>query len=148
MIARAIPVAILAAAGLYLAQALALPFGSAARPGAGFYPVAVGVFACLVALVATVRAFLARDHARRAAAEPMAPAARGRVVASVAALAAFCLILPWAGYPITAFLFVAVVLRRLGSRWPAAIALGVASAAVSHYLFAVLLEVPLPRGPW
>jgi hypothetical protein len=66
----------------------------------------------------------------------------------VAALAAFCLILPWAGYPITAFLFVAVVLRRLGSRWPAAIALGVASAAVSHYLFAVLLEVPLPRGPW
>ena len=66
----------------------------------------------------------------------------------MAALAAFCLILPWVGYPLSAFLFVTVVLRRLGSGWPAAVALGVASAAVSHYLFAVLLDVPLPRGPW
>jgi hypothetical protein len=147
MIARAIPVAILAAAGLYLAQALALPLGSPARPGAGFYPVAVGVFACLVALVATVQAFLGRGLGDRAP-EPTEPAARGRVIVSVVALAAFCLILPWVGYPLSAFLFVTVVLRYLGSGWPAAGALGVASAAVSHYLFAVLRDVPLPRGPW
>ena len=147
MLARAIPVAILAMAGLYLAQAIALPFGSPARPGAGFYPVAVGVFACLVALVATVQAFLGRGLAGGPA-EPTDAAGRGRVIASVAALAAFCLILPWAGYPLSAFLFVTVVLRRLGSRWPTAVALGVASAAVSQYLFAILLEVPLPRGPW
>lgn len=147
MVARALPVAILAAAGLYLAQAIALPSGSPARPGAGFYPVAVGAFACLVALVATVRAFLGRGFAGGAA-EPTDPVARGRVIASVAALVAFCLILPWAGYPLSAFLFVTVVLHRLGSGWPASVALGVASAAVSHYLFAVLLEVPLSRGPW
>jgi hypothetical protein len=147
MIARAVPVAILAAAGLYLAQAMALPFGSAARPGAGFYPVAVGIFACLVALVAAAQAFRGGALARGVE-EPLPPAARGRVIASVAALAAFCLILPWVGYPISAFLFVTVVLRRLGSAWLPAVALGVASAAVSHYLFAVLLEVPLPRGQW
>jgi hypothetical protein len=29
-----------------------------------------------------------------------------------------------------------------------ALATAVLSAAVSHYLFAVLLDVPLPRGPW
>src|SRR5262245_11178060 len=129
MIARAIPVAILAVAGLYLVQAIALPFGSPARPGAGFYPVAVGVFACLVAVVATVQAFLGRAMTVGPA-ESMDPAARGRVVASVIALAAFCLILPWVGYPISALLFVTVVLRRLGSGWLSAVGLGIVSAGV------------------
>ena len=50
--------------------------------------------------------------------------------------------------PAAAFVFVTVVLRVLGSRWPAALAIGVARApAGSYYLFAVLLDVPLPARP-
>ena len=67
---------------------------------------------------------------------------------SVVALAAFCLALPWVGYPVAACAFVAVVLRYLGARWPAALLTGVLSSAGSYGLFAVLLDVPLPRGPW
>jgi len=37
---------------LYLTQALKLPLGTAAKPGAGFSPMAVGVFACVVPLPA------------------------------------------------------------------------------------------------
>ena len=70
------------------------------------------------------------------------------MIASVAALVGFCLVMPWIGYPLSALAFVAIVLQRLGSRWPAALAIAVASAAGSYYLFAVLLDVPLPRGPW
>lgn len=147
MLVRLLPLAVLVAAGLFLWQAAALPRGTAAKPGAGFYPVFVGAFACGVALIATVQAFLGRSPALAQGAA-LEPDARRRVLTSIAALAGFCLVLPWIGYPGAAFLFVTFVLSQLGSRWSAALAIGAASAALTHYLFAVLLDVPLPRGPW
>jgi putative tricarboxylic transport membrane protein len=147
VLARAVPLVLLAAAGVYLALALGLPFGAVARPGAGFYPVIVGVFAIVVALAATVSAFRTAPRAETDAANVDA-AARRRVMISVVALAVFCLALPWVGYPAAAFAFVAVVLRYLGGRWTTALLTGVLSSAGSYGLFAVLLDVPLPRGPW
>jgi hypothetical protein len=41
-----------------------------------------------------------------------------------------------------------VLLQRLGSTWRAALLTGAATAVCSYYVFAVLLDVPLPRGPW
>ena len=38
MVARLVPLVILAAFGFYLTQAMKLPLGTAAKPGAGFYP--------------------------------------------------------------------------------------------------------------
>jgi hypothetical protein len=70
------------------------------------------------------------------------------VAISVAALVVFCLMLPWIGYPAAAFGFVAVVLRYLGARWTTALLTGVLSSAGSYGIFAVLLDVPLPRWPW
>jgi putative tricarboxylic transport membrane protein len=147
VLARAVPLVLLAAAGVYLILALRLPFGATARPGAGFYPVMVGIFAIVAALAATASAFRAAPRADAYAVE-MDGAARRRVVISVIALVAFCLALPWIGYPAAAFGFVAVVLRYLGAGWTAALLTGVLSAAGSYGLFAVLLDVPLPRGPW
>ncbi len=145
MLARAVPLVLLVAAGVYLTLALRLPFGAAARPGAGFYPVIVAVFAIVVALMATASAF---RGATGVVAVELAAAARHRVVISVVALVAFCLALPWVGYPAVAFAFVTVVLRYLGSRWTTALLTGALSAAGSYVLFAVLLDVPLPRGLW
>ena len=147
MLARAVPLVLLVAGGVYLTLALQLPFGAAARPGAGFYPVIVAVFAIVVALAATASVF---RRAPRAEAEAVAldAAARRRVVISVMALAAFCVALPWVGYPAAAFAFVAVVLRYLGGRWTTALLTAVLSSAGSYGLFAGLLDVPLPRGPW
>ena len=147
MLARAVPLVLLAAAGVYLILALRLPFGATARPGAGFYPVLVGIFAIVAAVAATAAAFRATP---RAEAEPveMDGAARQRVIISVIALVAFCLALPWVGYPAAAFAFVAVVLRYLGGRWTTALLTGALSSAGSYGLFAILLDVPLPRGPW
>ncbi len=147
MLARAVPLVVLVAAAVYLILALRLPFGAAERPGAGFYPVIVAVFAVVVALVATASAF--RSAPRSGVDDvPLDAAARRRVVISVVALAAFCLALPWVGYPVTACAFVAVVLHYHGSRWTTALLAGVLSAAVSYGLFASLLDVPLPRGVW
>jgi putative tricarboxylic transport membrane protein len=148
VLARAVPLVLLVAAGVYLTLALRLPFGAAERPGAGFYPVIVAVFALVVALVATASAFRGVPGADDAAVAKVDAASRRRVVISVVALAAFCLVLPWVGYPASAFAFVAVVLRYLGARWPTALVTGALSSGVSYGLFATLLDVPLPRGLW
>jgi putative tricarboxylic transport membrane protein len=149
MVDRLLPAVILVAAGFYLLQAAKLPFGSVARPGAGFYPTAVAVFACLVALIATIQALRAPRVVREVAvADAEAPAQRRRVLSTVVAVVAFCLVMPWVGYPLAACVFGVAALRGLGSRWSAAIVFGVASALVSYFLFAGLLDVPLPRGPW
>jgi len=149
-IARLVPLVILAAFGFYLTQAVKLPLGTVAKPGAGFYPVAVAVFACVVALVAGARVFLSPPAVRPEAPSGGAtdPARRRRVAGAVGALAVFCLTLPWIGYPIAAFGFVSVVLWGLGGRWQAALLTGALGSAGSYYLFGVLLDVPLPRGPW
>ena len=149
MLERVLPAVVMIAAGAYLLLALQYPLGAAARPGAGFYPVMVAVFACVVGFTATAQAFLAPRVARRAAtADPEAPAQRRRVLTTTAALVGFCLVMPWIGYPLSAAAFVIATLRGLDSRWPVAAGIGVVSALASYYLFAVLLDVPLPRGPW
>lgn len=148
MLARVIGLVVVAVAGGYLTQALALPYGTAARPGAGFFPTIVAIFACAVGVIMTVRAFMTPvlpAVAREAVADR---AARGRALSTMVVMTAFCLLLPWTGYTVVAFGFVAFMLQRLGSSPRAAAITGALTAAVSYYVFAVLLEVPLPRGPW
>jgi putative tricarboxylic transport membrane protein len=111
----------------------------------------VGIFLCAAAGALVLGA--ARDTAAPAgAAEPRAgltPDARARVIVTTAGLIGFCLLLPWIGYPVCAFLFVALLLRRLGgARWPSVVVSAAVSAFLSHYVFAVLLGVPLPSGPF
>jgi putative tricarboxylic transport membrane protein len=137
---------LLGAGGAYLALALALPLGNMARPGPGFFPVAVGVFLCLAAgfLVAARLRGAALASTRSVGAE-----ARGRVGTAVAALVGFVLLLPWIGFPACALVFVAVLLRRLaGAGWAGAIVTATLSALVSYYVFGVVLGVPLPTGPF
>jgi putative tricarboxylic transport membrane protein len=147
MIERAVALAVLAASGVYLANAWPLPQGTAARPGPGFYPMAVGVFGALVALAWVVSSWRrAPAVAGRPSGAALLPEGRGRVGAAIALLAGFCLFLPWTGYPLVAFLFTGLLLRGLGAGWIAAVIVGLVSAAASYYLFSVLLGVPLPPG--
>jgi putative tricarboxylic transport membrane protein len=144
MVERLVAVAVLVAGGVYLANALPLPQGTVAQPGPGFFPLAVGVFGTIVALVWVASAL--RRAPAAAGATATATEGRGRVATTAALLVAFCLFLPWTGYPIVAFLFTGFVLHALGARWIPALAIALASAVASYYLFAVLLGVPLPPG--
>jgi putative tricarboxylic transport membrane protein len=139
--------AFLAASVAYTAGAWTFPLGTAQRPGPGFFPLAVGGFACAVALVFAANAFR-RPAAAAARADAAAePGARGRVVATTLALVGFCLLVPWAGYPAVAFLFVTTLIKRLGGTgWAVAVITGLVSAAASAYVFGTVLGVPLPRG--
>lgn len=145
MRAHGLALGFVAASAAYLGLSVTYPFGSVARPGAGFFPVAVGVFLCAAATTVLVAGF----RRAAAAAAPLEPDARARVVVTAAALVGFCLLVPWLGYPVCALVFVAVLLRRLGgSGWIGALVTAVLSALLSYYVFAVTLGVPLPRGFW
>ncbi len=148
MLERVVGLVVVAAAGAYLTQALALPYGTAARPGAGFFPTFVAIFACAVGVMMTVRAFLTTAPAGAPREAGPDRAARGRALSTIVVLGAFCLLLPWVGYPLAAFGFVTVLLQRLGGVGRTAAIIGALTAAVSYYVFGVLLDVPLPRGPW
>ena len=145
---RLLALAVLAASVVYMTQAWALPIGGAARPGPGFYPLAVGAFGAVVAIAWAAVAMRGRAAALAPAEGPPADAPVGRRRAGIAAglLVGFCLLLPWTGYPVVAFLFVALLLRGLGSGWAAALTIAALSAIGSFYLFGEILGVPLPRG--
>ena len=156
MIERVLALALLAASGVYVANAWMLPLGTAARPGAGSYPLAVGIFAAAVALTWVVTALrrapvgpAAEPRAELLAESPAAPvnpSGGGRVAITAGLLVAFCWLLPLAGYPIAAFLFVALLLRGLNAGWVSAALIALLTAAASHYAFGALLGVPLPAG--
>jgi len=148
MAAAAVALAMLVASAVYLVQALRMPLGAAARPGPGFFPVAVGVFACVVALVLVALAVRRVERAPAAEDAAATPEDRRRVWLAVVTLAAFCLVLPWVGYPLAALLFVAAMLLQLGAGWRGAVLTALVSAEGSYYLFAGLLGVTLPRGLW
>ena len=145
MTERLLALVVVAASGAYLLSAWPLPHGTTARPGAGFFPLGVGAFGAVMALGWTVSVF--RRVPASGATDQRAPGeGLGRVVATAGSLAGFCLLLPYAGYPVAALVFAAVLLRWLGAAWRSALVIGLASAALSYYLFGVVLSVPLPRG--
>src|SRR5216683_344960 len=76
MTERLLALLVVAASGAYLLSAWPLPHGTMARPGAGFFPLGVGAFGAIMALVWTVSAFRRRAAAGRV--ERRRGARRGR----------------------------------------------------------------------
>ena len=145
---RVVAVGLLLTSGGYLLLSAPLARGTAAQPGPAFFPIGSGVFLCAVSAAYLVAALRGATGVASAA-EALAPDARTRVLVTGITLLASCLLLPLVGYPLVGFLFVAVLLRAFGGRsWIRIGVTAAVSAVVSYYLFAVVLGVPLPRGPW
>jgi len=120
-----------------------LPLGSLGNPGAGFVPLVIAV---ALAVFALLTAFLDKGTpAWRSIAWAEAPRAAGILAAGAFA----ALAMERLGYRITIFASAAFLLLVLERKPP----LPVLSAALllsagTYYLFATLLRVPLPLGPW
>jgi putative tricarboxylic transport membrane protein len=131
----------------YLADNSKLPMGSAAKPGAGLFPLLVGV--SLLGLSLAILIWALRN--KNTAAKDQEPFPEGkdrqRVLALGGILALFVLLLKPLGYGICSAALMAAVLRFLGLRsWGRILLISLATAAISFYLFDALLGVPLPRG--
>lgn len=121
-----------------------LPLGQLSLPGPGFQPLWAAITLGLLSLALIVEAS-ARIREEGKALWP-SRSERGKVVAMMAALVGYALVLEKTGYLLATSLLVAVFLVLERQRWPVVLSVAVVSALASYWLFAVWLQVPLPRG--
>ena len=130
---------------LYLREgAYSYARGTMAQPGPGVYPILVGVLLVIASIGS-----LTTDLIKPAQGKLNLPKGRnlGRVLIVTAAMAAYVLLLPYAGHLLSSIMVVFVVLHTIGlSSWPMKIGFTIAIGLGSYYLFDILLQVPLPRG--
>jgi putative tricarboxylic transport membrane protein len=128
--------------GWICVESLQLPFGSFRMPGAGFFPLLLGItLSCLALLLFVVQ--LLGD----AKAEPPILPARKEVLSLISALFATAWLFERAGYLLTMLLFLGVVLRVLAKLdWLTAIILALAGSLATYWLFGRLLLISLPSG--
>jgi putative tricarboxylic transport membrane protein len=141
---------LLVGAVLVIVDAVRLPATSAVvGPAAVPLPIGVALGAIGAGLLVDARRKLPKADSSAGAAVPWQPRAGLRVLALVAALVGFALLLPLLGYVVTATgLFVAAALLLGAPRDWRIFAWGWALAAVVFLVFDRLIGLTLPAGPW
>ena len=116
--------------------------------GPGFYPrIVLGVTALLAALLVVTDWYAAKK------AGPKVPADYAAVVLQFAVFGIYAAALPWLGFRIATFAYVAVTNALMdpprGARqWARVAAIALASALATYFVFEHYLSVLLPRGRW
>jgi putative tricarboxylic transport membrane protein len=126
-----------------LCESSKLPLGTVQSPGPGFFPWWTSALIVLLAL------FLLAQAPRSPLDTAAQPSGRiTKVVGLLIVLSAYVFLLDPLGYPVCTFLLVLFMLRGIEpQRWPLALGMATITAAGSYLVFAVWLQVPLPRGP-
>ena len=122
-----------------------LPVGSLRVPQTGFFPIILAALLALFAAALLLQASRTADLA--GAAQRLEPRGWMRIGAALAAMAFFALALESAGFFLTTFFLMALLLRAIDAqKWSKVIAIALATAVVSYAIFALLLGIPLPAG--
>jgi hypothetical protein len=123
-------------------EALQVPFGSFRMPGAGFFPLLLGILLIGLALV-----LLGTSLVENTEAVPQVWPARAEVLYLMVAIFVAVWLFERAGYLPTMALFLGVVLRVLGKvGWIATIVLALAGSIAAYVLFGRVLMIGLPSG--
>jgi len=126
-------------------EARKLRFGSLSSPGPGFVPLCLAVALALVGFLLLWRALREPESAAPAA----SLGARWKSVVSLIALVAYTFALEPLGFVLATAALLFFFFRVLdGQRWWVALAGSVAVSLLSYLVFARLLHVRLPEGPW
>jgi hypothetical protein len=124
-----------------------LPYGTIARPGAGFFPLGLSTLLSALGVAILMRGLrpaLTADWRLWADA-----GGRRRVLLMVAALLAFVAVVDTVGYVAATSLLFMIMLRPVAGRgWPLSLGYALAIAAGSWLFFVRLLRVNLPVGLW
>lgn len=126
-------------------EASQLPFGGFRMPGAGFFPLLLGVALCLLSLLLLLTTLL--GPAEVASASPV----RAEVFYLMAAILAAAWLFERLGFVSTMVLFLGVILKVLGKLgWTATVVLALVGSAAASVLFNRVLLIGLPSGilPW
>ena len=140
--------AVLAASLVLFALTLDLKPNPLVPIGPGFYPRIVLGFTALLAAMLVVLGVLQK---KKGAAPQSADYAA--VVLHFAVFGVYVVALPWLGFRIATFAYVAAANAfmappRNARQWGRAVVLGLATALATYYVFEHYLSVLLPRGRW
>lgn len=125
---------------------LHMPVFGPSGPGGGFLPIILGAMLALTSMALLVQPFTALLSE-----ESRWPDRGGstRVAAVVVSLAAFVILMPWLGFLGTAILVMLCLLPVIARRSLVfTVAVAVACSSGVYVVFARLLGLSLPRGPW
>jgi hypothetical protein len=140
--------AVLAASLFLFALTLGLKPSPLVPIGPGFYPrIVLGLTALLAA------ALIVFDLLRKRASAPLEKANYRAVVLHFAVFAGYVVALPWLGFRIATFVYIAAANLLLdpprdAKGWLRAGALALIASAVVYYAFEHYLSVLMPRGRW
>jgi hypothetical protein len=123
-------------------EALQVPFGSLRMPGAGFFPLLLGVTLGVLSLLLLGTSLLG-PGAESVDVRPE----RREVVLLTASIFVAVLLFERAGFLLTMALFAAVVMKMLGTlSWGAAIGLALLASVIAYVVFGRVLLIALPSG--
>jgi putative tricarboxylic transport membrane protein len=124
-------------------EALQVPIGSFRMPGAGFFPLLLGLALAGLSLILLGMTYTSTTAAAPARVWPERP----EVVYLVGSLLAAVWLFERAGFLITMTLFLCVALRVLGKKsWTLALVLGLAGSVAAYLVFTRGLQIALPSG--
>jgi putative tricarboxylic transport membrane protein len=140
--------AILLASLLLFGLTLGLKDSPLVPIGPGFYPRLVLGITAVLAL-----ALVLLDLLKPRAPAPAAAAAYGAVVLHFVVFGLYAAALPWLGFRVATFAYVAAANALLDpprglAGWGRVLALAAVTAATTYYIFEHYLTVLLPRGHW
>jgi putative tricarboxylic transport membrane protein len=140
---------------IYLARQLPYPkFAQVSKMGPGDFPIMVAV------LLAVCAGWLLVDTFRRPAAggpaeggekseRTVSPRARRDILTGFGLFTVMLILTPFLGFSLSSVLFVFLFLLLIGRyRFLLAILIAAVIPGVLWFIFAYMLTVPLPKGPW
>jgi hypothetical protein len=137
-----VAVVFLALAGFICFEAFQVPIGTVRMPGAGFFPLLLGVLLGLLSVGLLAMSVVgAPGHATRI--WPDEPAVLWLVASVLVAVALF----ERAGFVLTMALFLVAAMRVLGTRsWTTVLTLALGGSIGSYVVFGRVLQIALPSG--
>lgn len=132
-------------AGLILYEASQLAFGSIRVPQTGFFPSILAILLLFFSIALLVQT--CRQAGGTGGEQPIKNEAWTRISITLAAMLGFALVLETLGFLLSTFTVMLLLLRVIEpQKWSKVIVVALATALVSYFLFARLLNIPLPAG--
>ena len=135
------------AVGIFFAlYARTVEIGDWHEPGPGFLPFWAGNILAVMALALLIGSYARKAWSTRPSFFPRTDSWK-RVLATFLALIAYNLLLPYLGFTVMTFLFLAVLVKFIFPQtWMRTLVVSILGAAVARLLFINFLETQLPKG--
>jgi putative tricarboxylic transport membrane protein len=122
-----------------------LPLGSWRHPGAGLFPLLIGIILGLLSAIASFRAYQSKSHESK---KPLVSEGKGKnLVVVLSALFVYAICLESLGFLISSFLVLIILFRGVEpQRWTVSVLGSALISFMSYVIFELWLKARLPRG--